>query len=94
MKYSAGYLVVAALLCVAVPAMAAKVTGSVSEVSPTNVVIKKGRQKLDMARDASTRVEGDLRKGAKVTVEYTMTATSIEVKSTGRKARATKKKPD
>ena len=94
MKYSAGYLVVAALLCVAVSAMAAKVTGSVSEVSPTNVVIKKGRQKLDMARDASTRVEGDLRKGAKVTVEYTMTATSIEVKSTGRKARATKKKPD
>jgi len=92
MKYSAGLLVVALLLG-ASPAMANKITGSVSEFSATNVVVKKGRQKLDIARDASTRVEGDLRKGAKVTVEYTMSATSIEVKSNARKARVNKK-PD
>ena len=91
MRYSAG-LLVAALLLTATPAMANKVTGSVSDVTDSNIVVKKGKQKLDIARDANTRVEGDLRKGAKVTVEYTMTATSIAVKESKRKAR--KKKQD
>lgn len=33
-----------------------------------------------MARDANTKVQGEVKKGDKVTVEYKMTATSIEVK--------------
>ncbi len=90
MKYSAGLLVIA-LLSAALPAMANKITGSVSEVTATSIVVKKGRQKLDIARDASTRVEGDIRKGAKVTVEYTMTATSIEVKPAAKRVRTNKK---
>ncbi|HEU5338221.1 MAG TPA: hypothetical protein VFU39_02940, partial [Sulfuricaulis sp.] len=40
----------------------------------------KGKEKWEMARDASTKVTGDVKKGDKVTVEYKMTATSIEVK--------------
>lgn len=90
MKYSAGLLVVA-LLCAALPAMASKITGTVSEVTATNIVVKKGRQKLDMARDATTHVEGDLRKGARVTVEYAMTATRIEVKPAAKRVRTNKK---
>ena len=91
MKYSAG-LLVAALLLAAPLAMANKITGSVSEVTDAKVVVKKGRQKLDIARDTNTRVDGDLKKGARVTVEYTMTATSIAVKE--RKSKARSKKQD
>jgi hypothetical protein len=93
MRYSA-VLLVAALMLTATPAMANKVTGSVADVTDSNIVVKKGKQKLDIARDANTRVEGDLRKGAKVTVEYTMTATSIEAKPGRSKARAKTKKQD
>jgi hypothetical protein len=78
MRYSAGLLVVVLLLS-AFPAMAGRITGTVSEVTDNNIVVKKGKQKLDIARDANTRVEGYLKKGARVTVEYTMTATGINV---------------
>jgi hypothetical protein len=88
-KYSAGLLVVALLLA-APPAMANKISGSVSEVTDARIVVKKGRQKLDIARDANTRVEGELKKGARVTVEYTMTATDIAVKESKRQARSKK----
>ncbi len=78
MKYSAGLLVVVLLLA-AFPAMANRITGTVSEVTDNRIVVKKGRQRLDIARDANTKVEGYLKKGARVTVEYTMTATGINV---------------
>lgn len=93
MKRSVG-LLAAALLLVAPLAMANKVTGSVFEVTDTKIVVKKGGQKLDIARDANTRVEGDLKKGAKVTVEYTMTATSIAVKEGKGKTKGKNKKQD
>ena len=34
----------------------------------------------DIGRDSSTQVSGDLKVGSKVTIQYRMTATSIEVK--------------
>ena len=79
MKYSAVLLVVV-LMSTATLAMANKVTGSVLEVTDTQIVVKKGKGKWEIARDANTAVDGDLKKGAKVTVEYRMTATSIEAK--------------
>ncbi len=45
----------------------------------------------ELARGAGTKVTGDLKVGAKVTVTYTMTATGIEVKPEAA-AKATKKK--
>jgi len=36
---------------------------------------------LGIARTADTKVTGDLKVGEKVTVEYSMTATTIEVKA-------------
>jgi hypothetical protein len=66
-------------------AMANKITGSVLEVTDTQIVVKKGKGKWEIARDANTAVDGDLKKGAKVTVEYRMTATSIEAKGKARK---------
>jgi len=84
MKYSAVLLVVA-LMSTAPLAMANKVTGSVLEVTDTQIVVKKGKGKWEIARDANTAVDGDLKKGVKVTVEYRMTATSIEAKGKAKK---------
>ena len=57
-----------------------QVTGPVLEVRPDAVVVQKGTDKWELARDASTKVTGDLKVGAKVTITYRMTATDIEVK--------------
>jgi cytochrome c1 len=70
-------------LSVFAPAYAAKtyqVTGPVLDVTDTLIVVQKGKDKWEIARDAGTKVTGDLQKGAKVTVEYMMSATAIEVK--------------
>ena len=58
-----------------------QVTGPVLEVRPDAVVVQKGSEKWEIARDGSTKITGDLKVGAKVTVEYRMTATAITVKS-------------
>jgi len=72
-------------LLVAGAAAAYQVTGPVQSVSDTSIVVvqEKGKnkgEKFEMARTPDTKVSGDLKKGAKVTVEYTITAKSIEVK--------------
>ena len=54
-----------------------QVTG---QVRPDAVVVQKGTDKWELARDASTKVSGDLKVGAKVTITYRMTAAEIEVK--------------
>jgi hypothetical protein len=72
-------------LLLAGSAAAYQVTGPVQSVSDTSIVVvqEKGKnkgEKFEMARTPDTKVSGDLKKGAKVTVEYTITAKSIEVK--------------
>jgi hypothetical protein len=57
-----------------------QVTGPVLEVTDSSIVVQKGKEKWELARTPDTKVTGELKQGAKVTVEYRMTATSIEVK--------------
>jgi hypothetical protein len=57
-----------------------QVTGPVLEVRSDAVVVKKGTENWEIARDGSTKVNGDLKVGAKVTITYRMTAADIEVK--------------
>jgi len=59
-----------------------QVTGPVVEVSDTVIVLTKGatKERFEIARNADTKVTGELKVGAKVTVMYSMTATSVEVK--------------
>lgn len=69
-----------------------QVTGPVAEVSDTAIVVtqEKGKnkgEKFEFARTADTKVTGDLKKDAKVTVEYTMTAKSVDVKAEKAKAK-------
>lgn len=57
-----------------------QVTGPILELTDDMIVVQKGQEKWQIARDASTKITGELKVGAKVTIEYRMTATSIEVK--------------
>lgn len=72
-----------AALLLAAPAFAGKtyqVTGPVVDVTPTSITVEKGKEKWEIGRDAATKGGADVKKGDKVTVEYKMTATGIEVK--------------
>ena len=42
---------------------------------------KKGKDRWEIARDANTKMTGDVKVGTKVTIMYTMTATEVEVKA-------------
>ena len=77
MKYS---MMVVALMLAAPAAMAYQVTGPVLEVTDSKIVVEKDKEKWEIARDKDTKVTGELKKGAKVTIQYRMTATSIENK--------------
>ena len=57
-----------------------QVTGPVLEVKADSIVVQKGNEKWEIAKDAATKVTGDLKVGAKVTIEYRMTATTVTVK--------------
>jgi len=52
------------------------------------IAVQKGQDRWEIARDASTKVTGDLKVGEKVTIEYRMTATAVDVKASA----ASKKK--
>ncbi len=68
-----------------------QVTGPVLEVTSDKIVVQKGKEKWEVARDSSTKVSGDLKVGAKVTIEYRMTATSVDVKGEAAPKAAAKK---
>ena len=42
--------------------------------------MQKGNDKWEIARDGKTKITGDIKVGAKVTIYYTMVAAEIEVK--------------
>ncbi|BAV34306.1 hypothetical protein SCL_2015 [Sulfuricaulis limicola] len=78
-------MIMAVALMLASPlAMAYQVTGPVVEVTDSKIVVKKGKENWELARDAGTKMTGDVKVGDKVTVEYKMTATSIEAKGGGK----------
>lgn len=57
-----------------------QVTGPVLDVSPTMIAVQKGKDRWEIARDSGTKMPADVKVGDKVTIEYRMTATSVEVK--------------
>ena len=58
-----------------------EVTGPVLEVNDSMIVVQKGKDRWEIARDANTKVTGDVKVGDKVHVTYTMSATDVEVKA-------------
>ena len=67
-----------------------QVTGPIVEVTPDTITVMKGKEKWEIARDKDTKVTGELKVGAKVTIMYRMTATSVEAKEDGKAAKADK----
>lgn len=85
-----------AFLFVATMAFAAgpktyQVTGPVLEIKGDIIVVQKDTDKWEVAKDAATKITGDLKVGSKVTIEYTMTAKKVDVKEE-KKADTKKKK--
>jgi hypothetical protein len=78
-----------------------QVTGPVVDVKDDVIVVKKGTENWEIARDKSTKTTGDIKKGDKVMIKYKMTATSIENKEPAKTkteakpmTKAEEKKPD
>jgi len=77
-------VIAVALALVATAAFAGKTyqfTGKVLEIKDNVIVVEKGKEKFEMTKDANTKIKGDLKVGAKVTVQYESRATDIEVKA-------------
>jgi hypothetical protein len=69
-----------------------QVTGPVLEANDSMIAVQKGKDRWEIARDSSTKVNGDLKVGAKVTITYTMSATDVEVKAEKGAAKSDAKK--
>ena len=65
-----------------------QVTGPIIELTDAKIVVMKGKDKWELARNADTKVTGELKVGAKVTIQYSMTAQTIEAKDDKAKAPA------
>jgi hypothetical protein len=58
-----------------------QVTGPITELTDSTITVQKGKEKWQIARDKDAKITGgDLKVGSKVTIEYTMTAKTVEVK--------------
>ena len=68
-----------------------QVTGEVVEVGGDKIVVQKGKERFEIARDGSTKMGGAVKVGDKVTVYYRMTATEVEAKGAKAPAKATAK---
>lgn len=59
-----------------------QVTGIILALTDEVITVEKGDEKWEIDRSANTKVTGTLKVGAKVTIEYTMSAATAEVKDT------------
>ncbi len=86
--------VFAAMMLVGTSAYAYQVTGPVLEVTDTKIIVEKDKEKWEVARDKDTKGDKNIKKGDRVTIQYRMTATSIESKSGAKDAKKDDKKDD
>jgi len=96
MKTMLGVFAAALLLGAAALAQAKdyQVTGPVVDVKDDAIVVKKGTENWEIARDKDTKTSGEIKKGDRVTIKYKMTATSIENKETPKGKTDAKTKTD
>lgn len=58
-----------------------QVTGPVLAISDTLITVQKGKEKWEIERSAATKITGELKVGAKVTIYYRMVADEVEAKA-------------
>lgn len=68
-----------------------QVTGPILEMNESMVAVQKGKERWELARDASTKATGEMKVGDKATITYTMTATNVEMKPMGKSKKAAAK---
>lgn len=92
MKRLLGLFIAAAFVASASLAMAKdyQVTGPVVDVKDDQIIVKKGTENWEIARDKDTKATGEIKKGDRVMIKYKMIATSIESKSTAKAVDKTK----
>lgn len=92
MKRLLGLFVVAMFVASASLALAKdyQVTGPVVDVKDDHIVVKKGADNWEIARDKDTKTMGEIKKGDRVMIKYKMIATTIESKSTAKPAEKAK----
>ncbi|WP_413577498.1 hypothetical protein ACLVWU_03960 [Bdellovibrio sp. HCB290] len=62
-----------------------QVTGPILEITDSMIVVQKGKDRWEIERTAGTKIHGDLKVGEKVTIEYTMSAATVDVKESKKK---------
>ena len=94
MKRFLSTLMVGAFLAAASLASAKdyQVTGPVVDVKDDAIIVKKGSDNWELARDKDTKTTGEIKKGDRVTIKYKMIATSIEGKEAPKSKAETKAK--
>ena len=96
MKIHSAFLTVAAALALTGISFAGpktyQVTGPILAVDDASITVKKGTETWEIARSKDTKVTGELKVGSKVTIEYTMSATTAEVKAAEAPKKEEKKK--
>ena len=83
MKSSLALLIAATFIASASLAVAKdyQVTGPIVDVKDDVIIVKKGSDNWEIARDKDTKATGEIKKGDKVMIKYKMIATSIEGKA-------------
>jgi len=96
MKHLLASLVAAAFLAAGWIALAKayQVTGPVVEVKNDVIIVKKGNDNWEIARDKDTKTTGEIKKGEKVMIKYKMIATAIEGKEAPKGKAEAKSKTD
>ena len=88
-------LLIASLLTLSISVFAKdyQVTGEVVETSPTKLIVDKKGEKFEIALPPGVKINGgEIKKGSNVTVYYSMSASTIDVKGDTAPAKADKKK--
>lgn len=67
-------------VAIAADAKSYQVTGPVVEVTDTTIVVQKGDDRWELARNKKTKGAADVKVGDKITVYYHMVATEVEKK--------------
>jgi hypothetical protein len=62
-----------------------QVTGPVLEVTDKAIVVQKGDERWEIARNEKTKIDGELKVGSKVTIHYRMVAVSVDSKADTKK---------
>ena len=71
-----------------------QVTGPVLDVTDEVITVEKDKEKWEIGRNKDTKINGDLKKGSRVTIKYKMTATNVDVKDSAKGKADSKAKPD